>query len=113
LEDSATAVGSVSIWAGDWNGVPISEMGWMVLPAYQGQGLAKQACRALLDKARTDTRWGVIHAFPGVTNLPSNGICRTLGFIMLKPCDIDYADRILRVNHWQIDLNGSSSLNSR
>jgi len=105
LEDSQTAIGSVSIWEGDWDGMPIDEMGWMVLPAYQGQGLGKQACRTLLDKARTDGRWNVIHAFPGVNNLPSNGICRALGFTLLDACDIDYADRILRCNHWRIDLS--------
>lgn len=97
-------VGSVAVWESDWDGQPINEIGWMVLPDYQGRGLATQAVREVLDKARTTGRWDVIHAFPGVTNAASNAICRKAGFRQLEECDIDFADRILRCNHWMIDV---------
>lgn len=96
--------GSVVIWSHDHEGGRISETGWMVLPGYQGRGIAKWAVRTLLEMARDQDRWGPVHAFPGVTNGPSNGICRSLGFTLIGEQDLPYAgDRILRVNHWVID----------
>ena len=44
-----------------------------------------------------------MHAFPGATNAPSNGICRTLGFSLLGQRDVDFAGRVLHTNHWRID----------
>jgi hypothetical protein len=52
---------------------------------------------------RKANRWGVVHAFPGVTNLASNGICRSLGFTLVGQEDVEFSDRVLRTNHWQID----------
>lgn len=101
LEDAA---GSISIWESEWNGAPINEMGWMILPDFQGKGLASEAVHTILDMARAQGRWDVVHAFPGVTNGASNAICRKVGFSLLGECDIEYADRLLRCNHWQIDL---------
>lgn len=74
----------------------------MVLPEFQGRGLAKAAVRALLERARDEDRWGSVHAFPGVTNKPSNGICRSLGFMLLEKREVVFADRVLRTNHWVI-----------
>lgn len=99
------SVGSVCIWESEHDGQPISEIGWMILTAFQKQGLGTQAVRAILDRARAEQRWGVIHAFPAVSNGGSNGICRKLGFELLDVCDIDYAGRMLRCNHWRIDLH--------
>ena len=95
--------GTVVLWSHEQDGERISETGWMVLPQFQGRGLGKLAVRALLDLARADGRWGVVHAFPGVTNGPSNGICRGLGFTLLGERDIVFGDRSLRSNHWVVD----------
>ena len=101
--------GSVALWSHEDEGGapaqdgPISEIGWMVLPEFQGQGIGKRAVRTLLELARAEDRWGLVHAFPGVTNAASNGICRSLGFRFAGEQDIPYAGRILRVNHWVID----------
>jgi RimJ/RimL family protein N-acetyltransferase len=74
-----TVAGSVSLWSHeDGDEAGLSEIGWMVLPEHQGQGLAKRAVRALLERARDDGRWGVVHAFPGVTNAASNALCPAL-----------------------------------
>ncbi len=67
---------------------------------FQGRGVAKAAVRAVLDRAREEGRWGVVHAFPAVQNGPSNGICRSLGFTLLGEQDVVFADRRLRSNHW-------------
>jgi RimJ/RimL family protein N-acetyltransferase len=75
----------------------------MVLPEFQGRGLGKQAVRMLLELARDDGRWGLVHAFPATTNGPSNGICRSLGFRLAGERDVTFADRVLRSNHWVIN----------
>jgi RimJ/RimL family protein N-acetyltransferase len=99
--------GSVVMWSHEEEGLaqdgPISEIGWEVLPEFQGRGIAKKAVRALLELARDQGRWGPVHAFPGVTNGPSNGICRSLGCTLLGERDITFANRIIRTNHWIID----------
>ena len=105
--------GSVVLWshddsahddgAHDEGAEPVSEIGWMVLPEFQGRGLAKRAVRMLLEQAREDRRWGPVHAFPSVTNGPSNGICRSLGFHLLGERDTEFAGQMLRTNDWVID----------
>ena len=43
-ETAAEVAGSVVLWSHDDDGSePISEIGWMVLPEFQGRGLAKKA----------------------------------------------------------------------
>ncbi|GAB3175002.1 GNAT family N-acetyltransferase [Streptomyces incanus] len=101
-EPTAVA-GTVTLWSHDNDAERISEIGWMVLPEFQGRGLGKQGVRTLLDLARDDGRWGLIHAFPATTNAPSNGICRSLGFRSLGEQDVTFAGRVLRTNHWTID----------
>lgn len=109
-DESASDVvaGTVVLWSHKESGVggeqePITETGWMVLPEFQGRGLAKLAERELLRLAHADGRWGLVHAFPGATNGPSNGICRSLGFRFVDTRDITFAGRTLRTNHWIID----------
>lgn len=103
-EGGTDVVGSVVVWTNqDVDGQPYSEIGWMVLPEYQGRGIAKAAVRMVLDRARREDRWGPIHAYPGITNGPSNGICRSLGFTLVGDEVIDFADTHFRANHWVID----------
>lgn len=44
-----------------------------------------------------------MHAFPGITNAASNGICRSMRFTLLDERDVTFADRVIRTNHWVID----------
>ena len=101
--DAASVAGSVVVWSNVDHAEPFSEIGWMVLPEFQGRGLGKAAVRTVLERARDEDRWGVVHAFPAVTNAPSNGICRALGFTLVGEQDVAFADRLLRSNHWQIN----------
>jgi RimJ/RimL family protein N-acetyltransferase len=100
---SDETAGTVCVWTHEWRGGQIDEIGWMVVPERQGRGLASGAVRAVLDRARSESRWGVIHAFPGVTNGASNAICRKAGFEQLEALDFEYAGRALRCNHWRVD----------
>jgi RimJ/RimL family protein N-acetyltransferase len=96
--------GNVALWPhGQDGGEPVTEIGWMVLPEFQGRGLARQAVRMLLELARDDGRWGLVHAFPATTNSPSNGICQSLGFRFVGERDVTFAGRVLRSNHWVIN----------
>ncbi|MGW1158598.1 GNAT family N-acetyltransferase [Streptomyces sp. NPDC002519] len=95
--------GTVTIWSHDTDGGPISEIGWMVLPEFQGRGLGRRAVRALLEEARDQDRWGLVHAFPATSNAASNGICRSVGFRFLAEVDVTFAGRVLRSNHWAMD----------
>jgi RimJ/RimL family protein N-acetyltransferase len=94
------AVGTIGVWASDWEGEACSETGWMTLPEHQGKGFASAALEAILDRERSEHRWGDIHAFPGATNGPSNALCRKFGFELIGGGDADYAGRHFPVNHW-------------
>jgi RimJ/RimL family protein N-acetyltransferase len=96
--------GTVGLWSHeDGEDAGLSEIGWMVLPEFQGQGYAKRAVRAVLERARDDGRWGVVHAFPGVSNAASNALCRSVGFTFAGERTVTFASRELRTNHWLID----------
>jgi RimJ/RimL family protein N-acetyltransferase len=103
-EPGGPAAGTIGIWPMDWNGEPAHEMGWMVLPPFQGRGLATEAGRLILERARADGSFHLIHAFPAAANAASNAICRKLGFERLEPCAIDYGGRPLSCVHWRLDL---------
>jgi RimJ/RimL family protein N-acetyltransferase len=63
--------GSVALWShGQDSGGPVTEIGWMVMPEFQGRGLAKRAVRMLLKLAFDDGRWGLVHASPATTEAP-------------------------------------------
>ena len=101
-ERPEAVAGSLALWRHKDHGEEIAEVGWMVLPEFQGRGIAKRATAMLLDQARGDDRWAEVHAFPGVTNAGSNGICRALGFRLLGVEEFVWAGRQLRTHHWVI-----------
>jgi RimJ/RimL family protein N-acetyltransferase len=95
--------GNVVMWSHDEDGEARSEIGWMVLPEFQGRGFGKLAVRMLLGLARDDGRWGLVHAFPATSNAPSNGICRSVGFRLAGEQDVTFAGRVIRSNHWVVN----------
>lgn len=106
LEDESEQIaGGISLWRHDEGVERINEIGWTVLPPFQGHGLATQALRAILDMAREQQRFTVIHAYPGTDNAASNALCKRAGFELLGEEDAPYANTILRCNHWRIDLS--------
>ena len=105
----ANGVGTVCIWEGYWeqHSLPIVEMGWGVLPKYQGRGFATQAVRLLLQLVEQDSdrRWGtVIHAFTSLDNGPSNSLCRRCNFRCMGESAVDYDGRPLVTNHYEYDV---------
>lgn len=110
-EDSSRAAGWLCIWEHDWRGERINEIGWMILPAFQGRGLASRAVRAILDKARAEERWDIIHALPATANVASNAVCRKAGFTLVEELVLDWDGawdgQPMRCNHWLLDLRST------
>ena len=76
---------------------------------FQGRGIATEALRLLVERAREDGRWGDIHAFTGASNGPSNAVCRKGGFTYIGEETVHYAGRRLRCNHWVLDATPPAS----
>ncbi len=106
LASTSEPVGKIGYWKKDWRDRLVYEMGWMVLPEYQGQGLATKAGEAVIALLRQEKRFPYIHAFPSVSNPASNAICRKLGFSFLEECQFEYPKgHFMTVNDWQFDLS--------
>jgi RimJ/RimL family protein N-acetyltransferase len=102
---SGEGVGSVGFWERSWRGEDVYEVGWMVLPAFQGRGIAAEATRLAIDLARDDGAHRFMHAFPSIDNAASNAICRKLGFALVEECEFEYPPgRKMRCNDWRLDL---------
>ena len=98
-------VGGVNFWEREWKGEPVLEMGWGVLPEYQGRGIASAAVAQAIERARATSRRAAIHAFPSVDNAPSNGICRKLGFELLGEVQFEYPKgHWMPCNDWRLRL---------
>jgi RimJ/RimL family protein N-acetyltransferase len=98
-------VGNVGYWRKTWRDQAIYEMGWLVLPEYQGRGIATQAAAAVLEHAHRKPGYRFMHAFPSVANPASNAICRKLGFALVEECRVEYPPgRSMTVNDWRFDL---------
>jgi RimJ/RimL family protein N-acetyltransferase len=103
-EEGGAAAGTIGIWSAAWRDEPIHETGWMVLPAFRGQGIATRALELILSMARSEERLERIHAFPSIDNQASNALCRRFGFRFVEETDFDYRDIQLRVNVWELEL---------
>jgi RimJ/RimL family protein N-acetyltransferase len=98
-------VGSVGYWRKTWREQGVYEMGWLILPGYQGRGIATKAAAAAIEHARRAPTYRFMHAFPSVGNAASNAICRKLGFTLIEECQFEYPPgRSMTVNDWRLDL---------
>jgi len=104
-EPGGEGVGSVGYWRKVWREQQIYEMGWLVLPEYQGQGIGTKAAAALIAEVSVEPKYRFMHAFPSISNPASNAICRKLGFTLIEECQFEYpAGRSTWVNNWRLDL---------
>ena len=96
-------VGTICLWDDDHHDQRGgSEAGWMILPEYQGRGMARAAVRQLIEMARADGRWGDIHAYPNETNDASNALARSAGFTLVGTVDVEFRGHRLRCNDWVV-----------
>ncbi len=102
---SAAGVGSVGFWTKEWRGEQVYEVGWMVVPEFQGRGVAVAGTTQAIERARHDDRHHTMHAFPNIENAPSNAICRKLGFELLEACEFEFPKgHLMTCNDWRLDL---------
>ncbi|MEV7521524.1 GNAT family N-acetyltransferase [Streptomyces sp. NPDC091371] len=92
LEPAGESVGSIGFWEREWQGEPVYETGWGILPEYQGLGLAVVALRELLSYVRAHGSPGraTLHAFPGTDHPASNAVARRAGFACLGEVEFEY-----------------------
>jgi RimJ/RimL family protein N-acetyltransferase len=100
--EPGVAAGTIGVWPTTEDGVDMFEVGWTVLPRFQRQGIATRALALLIARCRAEPRIESVHAFPGVTNAPSNALCRHAGFSFVEELEVLYRDRPLKVNHWEL-----------
>ena len=107
---SSAGVGSVGFWTREWRGGQVYEVGWMVVPEFQGRGIAVAATAQAIERARRDDRHRFMHAFPNVDNAASNAICVKLGFELLETCEFEFPKgHFMTCNDWRLDLHAGLS----
>jgi RimJ/RimL family protein N-acetyltransferase len=105
LGPDGQAVGTIGYWQRLWQGQHLWEVGWSVLPEFQGRGIAARAIELLADRARALGRFRFLHAFPAVDNEAANNICRTAGFELLGQIELSLpAGHTLCRNDWRLNL---------
>jgi RimJ/RimL family protein N-acetyltransferase len=110
IVDGATgeAIGWVGYWEREWRGEEIYEVGWSVLPAFQGRGIAGSASEKLIAIAQSEQKRRFLHAYPSVDNGPSNATCRKLGFTLLGASEFEHPPgHFMMCNDWCLDLHSS------
>jgi RimJ/RimL family protein N-acetyltransferase len=107
LEPDGEGVGSVTFWDREWKGEQVYEMGWGVVPEFQGRGIASAMVAQAIEVARETGRRAAVHAFPSVDNAPSNAICRKAGFTLLGEAPFEYPKgHWMQCNDWSLQLVG-------
>lgn len=105
LDATGESVGSVGYWERTWHGEQVLEMGWGVIPAFQGRGIASAATSQAIAMARSEGTYRFLHAFPSVENQPSNALCQKLGFTCLGDVEFEYpVGHFMQCNDWYLDL---------
>jgi RimJ/RimL family protein N-acetyltransferase len=106
VEPTGEGAGWVGYWEREWLGEQIYEIGWAVIPDFQGRGIASAATQAAIALARAEEERRFLHAYPSVDNAASNGICKKLGFTLLGAYDFEYPKGSwMRCNDWRLDLS--------
>lgn len=105
LTDNET-VGSIGYWDSKWKDERIYEIGWSVLPAYQGRGIATAAVTAAIANANAEMKHAYMHAFPSIHNPASNAVCQKLDFRLISDCEFEYPPgNFMRCNDWRLELD--------
>jgi RimJ/RimL family protein N-acetyltransferase len=103
-EGEPRRVGQIGVFDSAPAGEPVHEVGWSVLPTYQGRGIGSRALAMLIARLRAEGGRDPIHAYPSVANAPSNALCEKLGFELVGQASFPYRGTELRCNHWRLQL---------
>jgi RimJ/RimL family protein N-acetyltransferase len=83
LGPDQVAAGTIGYAERNWKDGWVYEMGWNVLPPFQGRGIASHAVTMAAAQAAADGKHRYLHAYPSVDNPASNAVCRKAGFELL------------------------------
>jgi RimJ/RimL family protein N-acetyltransferase len=104
-ERTGEPAGSIGYWDQTVHDEPVYEMGWFVVPEFQGRGVASAAGAQVIERLRAERRHASVHAFPSIDNDASNALCRKLGFTLVEEVDFEYPPgHVMRGNDWRLDL---------
>ncbi len=103
-------VGGVNWWPSEWEGSPVTEMGWFVLPEAQGRGVARTAVRLAIADAAARSPHRRLVAFPDAANAASVRLCAAAGLTRRGEADFPYRGAVLHVIVWDLDLDGLDSV---
>jgi len=102
---AGAGVGWVGFWSTEWHEEQVYEIGWSVVPEFQGRGIAAAATAQAIGLAKREDTHRFMHAFPNVDNAPSNAICRKLGFDLLGASEVEFPKgHFMTCNDWRLDL---------
>ncbi len=110
IELDGVAVGGVNWLPSEWDGAPVTEMGWFVVPDAQGRGVAAAAVTLAIADARLRAAHRTLMACPDVDNHASSRLCAASGFTLQGTADLSYRDAMLHVGIWTQDLDDPSSV---
>jgi RimJ/RimL family protein N-acetyltransferase len=80
----------------------------MVVPEFQGRGIAVGATVQAIEFAEREPKHRFMHAFPNVNDVPSNAIFRKLGFELLEACKSEFPKgHLIACSNWRLDLRAS------
>ncbi len=97
--------GSVGYWERDWRDQRIYEIGWMVLPEFQGRGLAAAAAAEVVAMAQGRAHAALSARVPGGGQRRLERDLPQAGFTLVEECEFEYPPGQLMVcNDWRLDL---------
>lgn len=105
VDPGEVPAGTIGYWEREWRGELSWETGWMVLPEFQGKGIATSATEATLREIHLENLHGNVYAYPSVDNPASNAVCRKTGFSFLGEIDFEYPlGHWMRCSEWHLDI---------
>ena len=83
LKTTGEMIGDCGLTMQNINGTILPEIGYHIAKAYQRQGYAKEAARAVRDWTFANTTFGVVYSYMKKANVPSSAVARANGMILL------------------------------
>jgi len=83
LKATGEMIGDCGLTMQNINGTILPEIGYHIAKAYQRQGYAKEAARAVRDWTFANTTFDAVYSYMKKTNVPSSAVARANGMALL------------------------------
>ena len=84
LKSTGQMIGDCGLTMQNINGTILPEIGYHIAKAYQRQGYAKEAAKAVRDRTFTSTPFGMVYSYMKKENMPSAAVARANGMKLLN-----------------------------